>query len=111
MYAFVQRYVVRSGDTLNSIAVAAGFPSVQYLLPVNRQIANPDLIYPGQVVNVPEMRPLTTYFVKPGDTLNSIIRNYNRELQQYYGVQITLDEVLAYNPAGLNISRYGHLSS
>jgi nucleoid-associated protein YgaU len=102
MFYFVNQYVVRSGDTLNKIARAAELLNVRQLLPVNPQIMNPDLIYPGQVINIPRIIPMTTYFVKPGDTLYSIISNYNVELMKYYGVQITLNEVLAYNPGIVN---------
>lgn len=102
MFAYVNKYTVKPGDTLNSIAITAGLSTVRQLLPVNPQIQNPNLIYPGQVINVPKIIPMYTYRVNPGDTLNSIISNYNIELQKYYGVQITLSEVLAYNPSIVN---------
>lgn len=102
MLMFVDQYIVKPGDTLNSIASAFELVSVQQLLPINPHIINPDLIYPGQVINVPQITPLTTYFVKPGESLFEIIANYNQELLEVYGMQITINEVLAYNPDIVN---------
>jgi spore coat assembly protein SafA len=45
-------YTVKSGDTLSAIAAANGV-SLQSLEAANPQISNPDLIYPGQNVNIP----------------------------------------------------------
>ncbi len=45
-------YVVQYGDTLEKIA-ARGNTSLSNLLAVNPQIQNPNLIYVGQVINVP----------------------------------------------------------
>lgn len=97
MYVYVDKYTVKSGDTLSSIARSFNLLSYRQILYVNPEISNPDLIYPGQVINIPKMVPMSTYIVKPGDTLGTIIYNYNRELMKYYGFQITFDEVLAYN--------------
>lgn len=98
MYEYVDRYTVRPGDTLSSIARRFELLTYRQILRVNPEISNPNLIYPGQVVNLPKILPMSTYFVKPGETLGNIIYNYNRELMQIYGTQITFDEVLAYNP-------------
>lgn len=49
--ALVQAQVVVSGDTLWKIARQAGI-SLPQLLAINPQISNPDLIYPGQNINV-----------------------------------------------------------
>ncbi|SOC08763.1 spore coat assembly protein SafA/uncharacterized YkwD family protein [Ureibacillus xyleni] len=46
-------YTVTSGDTLWKIAVKTQ-TGVQELINVNPQLANPNLIYPGQKINVPE---------------------------------------------------------
>lgn len=46
-------YTVVSGDTLWKIAVKTQ-TGVQELIEVNPQLANPNLIYPGQKINVPE---------------------------------------------------------
>ena len=98
MYAFVNEYTVVQGDTLNRIARRFELTSVKQLLRVNPNIANPDRIYPGQVINVPKVVPMSTVVVKQGDTLWSVINGYNRKLMRYYGKRITRDEVLAYNP-------------
>jgi spore germination protein YaaH len=98
MYAFVNKYTVEPGDTLSSIARRFELLSATQLLRVNPEIADPDLIYPGQVINVPKVVPMSTYIVRSGDRLWSIVSNYNRKLMRYYGNQITMDEVLAYNP-------------
>lgn len=99
MYMYVDKYTVRPGDTLSSIAQRFNLLSYTQILRVNRKITNPNLIYAGQVINIPRMIPMTTYFVKPGDTLGNIIYNYNMDLIEIYGAPVTLDEVLAYNPS------------
>lgn len=45
-------YVVKAGDTLGKIASRSG-ASLSALIAVNPQIANPSLIYVGQVINLP----------------------------------------------------------
>ena len=45
-------YTVQWGDSLGNIAVKTGF-SYSAILSVNPQIWNADLIYPGQVINLP----------------------------------------------------------
>jgi len=45
-------YVVGTCDTLSSIAAALGI-KLKDLLAANPQITNPDLIFPGQVLNLP----------------------------------------------------------
>lgn len=59
-------YTVRPGDTLSGIA--EGFVvSLQALEAANPQIANPDLIFPGQVINIPgQIPPSGTTTVSPG---------------------------------------------
>ena len=51
------RHVVRPGDSLYSIAARYGL-SVQALLSANPQITNPNVIYPGQEIIIPEPGPL-----------------------------------------------------
>jgi len=45
-------YIVQRGDSLREIALRYGI-SVYTLIAVNPQIPNPNLIYPGQVINLP----------------------------------------------------------
>lgn len=95
-------YCVKPGDTLVSIARSFDLLSYRQILFINPEITNPNLIHPGQIINIPKVIPMSTYIVKPGDTLGTIIYNYNRELMKYYGTQITFNEVLAYNPRIIN---------
>lgn len=69
------RYTVKAGDTLSALALtaygsAADWPDIWH---ANPSVQNPDLIYPGQVLVIPEKPgPLQTfrrYTVKAGDTL------------------------------------------
>ncbi|GAX91482.1 SafA/ExsA family spore coat assembly protein [Effusibacillus lacus] len=48
----VEKYVVQSGDTLWKIAKKTGH-SLASIIAANPQIANPDMIMPGQVINIP----------------------------------------------------------
>lgn len=82
-----QLYAVRPGDTLSHIAVRFG-TTLADIIQRNPQIANPNLIFPGQqvavpttpVVGVPDPRfpvPITgpgegLYTVRPGDNLSRI---------------------------------------
>ena len=45
-------YVVQKGDTMYSIAAHYGM-TLDQLQKANRQIKNPDSIYPGQVIYIP----------------------------------------------------------
>jgi spore coat assembly protein SafA len=46
------RYVVQPGDTLSAISRRFGI-TLQALIAANPQIANPDLIFPGQLIFIP----------------------------------------------------------
>lgn len=70
-------YTVQSGDTLSDIAAKFG-ASWQTLQQLNG-IADPNLIYPGQVLKLPGGAPspsVTTYTIQPGDTLSGIAAQY-----------------------------------
>lgn len=76
-------YVVQPGDTLGKIANRYG-TTVSTLATLNN-IANPNLIYPGQVLQLPgcTVQPpptkppaANTYVVVRGDTLSSIARHF-----------------------------------
>lgn len=98
MYYYVDKYTVKQGDTLSAIAQSYDLVSYRQILRVNPEISNPQSIYPGQIINIPKFTPMSTYRVRAGDTLGDIIYLYNRDHIEIYGVPITLDEVLAYNP-------------
>ena len=81
-------YVVRRGDTLRIIAARIGV-HVADMIAVNPQLWNPNLIYPGQVINLPSNAyysysgysysgwdPPSTYTVQWGDTLRIIANRY-----------------------------------
>ncbi|WP_270737744.1 LysM peptidoglycan-binding domain-containing protein [Streptococcus anginosus] len=75
-------YTVQAGDTLSGIAAFYG-TSYQELAAING-IANPDLIYPGQVLQVTGSGAGTserTYTVQAGDTLSGIAALYGTSYQ------------------------------
>lgn len=77
----VGTYTVRSGDTLSSIAAKFG-TSYQALAGLNG-IANPNLIYVGQVlrVNGSASNSSVYYTVRAGDNLSSIASRYGTSYQ------------------------------
>ena len=79
-------YTVRSGDSMSAIA-ARHKVALQALIQANPQVRNPNLIHPGQRLNIPGRRddfvsapstPKTSsgagssYTVRSGDTLQSV---------------------------------------
>lgn len=62
--------VVQRGDSLHRLAAEHGV-STQALLAANPQLRNPDVIYPGMRLQLPDTG---RYVVKPGDTLHAIAR-------------------------------------
>jgi spore coat assembly protein SafA len=64
-------YVIQPGDTLFFIAGRFGV-TVEDILAANPQITNPDLIFPGQIIEIPIPAPPPppdpgiTYIVQPG---------------------------------------------
>jgi len=78
-------YVVVKGDTLSRIASLYG-TTYQKLAEYNG-IANPNLIYPGQHIRIPEASgkvETITYVVKSGDNLSKIAKAYNTSWQKIY---------------------------
>lgn len=87
----IQIYI-SGGETLYSIAERTG-SSVEAIMAVNPQIRNPNVIFAGQIINVPvrhkeEYHRLLNIVVLEGDTLY--------ELAEIFGV--TVDEILNVNP-------------
>ncbi len=68
-----QTYYVVRGDTLRIIA-AKFSTTVDALIKANPQIANPNVIYVGQLINIPAGP--TTYVVQRGDTLRIIANKF-----------------------------------
>ncbi len=82
-----QTYTVRRGDTLRKIADRLN-TTVDALLKVNPQIANPNLIYVGQVINLPA--GLATYVVQKGDTLRIIASRYGTSVDNLLALNLQI---------------------
>ncbi|MBO8163344.1 MAG: LysM peptidoglycan-binding domain-containing protein [Brevibacillus sp.] len=84
------RYIIQFGDTLYAIAARFGLP-LRDLLAANPQITQPDLIFPGQVIEIPDTgQPAQTfrYVIRPGDTMYRIAQRF----------RISITALLAANP-------------
>jgi LysM repeat protein len=73
-----QTYTVRRGDTLRIIAGRFN-TTVDAILKVNPQIKNANLIYAGQVINLPA--GVSTHVVQKGDTLRIIAARYGTSVE------------------------------
>jgi spore coat assembly protein SafA len=86
-------YTVRSGDTMSAIAARYGI-SLSKLEQANPQVSNPNLIYVGQSLNIPDsFTPApaapppantsgqTVYTVRSGDTLSGIAARFGTTYQ------------------------------
>lgn len=78
-------YIVQPGDTMFFIAQRFGV-SLQALIAANPQIPDPNRIFPGQTVCVPQVPPFQcppgtfTYIVQPGDTMFLIAQRFGVSL-------------------------------
>lgn len=75
------KHTVLNGETLSQIADRYG-TTYQQLAKINN-IANPDLIYQGQILRINgAVSSSTTYIVKSGDTLSGIASKYGMSYQR-----------------------------
>lgn len=86
-----QTYVIQRGDTLRKIAIRFD-ATVDILLKLNPQIKNPNLIYTGQRLVLPDN--VIIYVVVRGDTLRSIATRYNT----------TVADLLKLNPGIIDVN-------
>lgn len=76
-----EKHTVLRGETLSQIAARYG-TTYQQLAKINH-IANPDLIYPGQILRINgEVPSSKTYTVQSGDTLSVIAAKYSTSYQR-----------------------------
>lgn len=104
-------YTVKSGDTLWGIAEMYR-TSVSAIVSENG-IANPNLIYPGEVLritladNVPSSEMNNTYLVRRGDTLWGIAQMYRTSVERLVAMNHISDPNLIYPGEILQVSSSG----
>lgn len=107
----VVEYTVKSGDTLWGIAEMYR-TSVSAIVSENG-IANPNLIYPGEVLritladNVPSSEMNNTYLVRRGDTLWGIAQMYRTSVARLAAMNHISDPNLIYPGEILQVSSSG----
>ncbi|MDU2288489.1 MAG: LysM peptidoglycan-binding domain-containing protein [Clostridium celatum] len=112
---FSTTYIVQSGDTLSGIALRFG-TTVQELVQLNN-IANPNLIYVGEVLKLPVSNSVktgaspkqyqTTYIVQSGDTLSGIAARFGTTVQYLARINGIVNPNLIYVGQVLKISGSG----
>jgi hypothetical protein len=83
-YTNYMRYRVRWGDSLRKIANHFGI-SLIALIAANRQILNPNLIFPGQVINLPSRYGQNGYYMQGQNSYRMPGQNSNHMQGQMYG--------------------------
>lgn len=75
-------YIVLPGDTIGSIAALCG-TTVNAILEINPEITDPDNLYPGQIIRIPEIESVISTIIAigptcgtPGQTLNIVGSGY-----------------------------------
>lgn len=97
-------YVVQPGDTLSGIAARYG-TTYQTLAALN-QLSNPNLIYPGQTIRIPEGgAPSARYYtIQPGDTLSGIAARFGTTVGALQRLNGITDPNLIYAGSTIRIS-------
>lgn len=73
-------HIVKKGETLSGIA--SMYNTTYQELAKYNNIENPNLIYPGDKIKIPNTRKEIIYIVKPGDTLSEIALKYDTTVQK-----------------------------
>ncbi len=94
-----QLYTVKSGDTMFFIANQF-YISLQSLINANPQIADPNLIYPGQVICIPSTGPGPGILCPGGYIYQVISGDTMFEIAKRFG--ISLDELIKANSQIIN---------
>lgn len=88
-------YTVMPGDTL--YAIARQYRVTVAELAAFNNILNPNLIYPGQILRIPDFSvPVSTYTIRPGDTLSSIAERFNTTIHELLSLNSIPDSNLIY---------------
>lgn len=95
------RYTVQLGDNLT--AIAARYGSTAVALAAANAIENPNLIYPGQVLNIPKAGSVT-YTVVAGDTLSAIAGRFGTTYQVLAALNGIADPDMIYPGQKLHIA-------
>ena len=97
-------YIIQPGDTLSQLAVRFG-TTVNVLASLN-DLTDPDLIYAGQTLRIPENADASIlyYTVQPGDTLSQIALQYHTTVNALAALNHLADPNLIYAGQILRIS-------
>lgn len=93
-------YTVRKGDTLTSIAkrFVSSVNAIEQANHLVKPVADPNLIYPGNVLVVPNqsVSGKVTYVVKPGDTIIGIASKFSTFIDLVSGINKLADPKLIF---------------
>ncbi|MFK7995026.1 MAG: LysM peptidoglycan-binding domain-containing protein [Granulosicoccus sp.] len=93
------QHTVSFGDTLSKLARDHGV-NIESIIAANPQIANPDLIYPGDIVNIPSS---PQYTVSQGDTLSALANRFGTSVDVLVSANNITNPDLIYPGDVLNI--------
>lgn len=87
-----QTYKVQKGDTISGITKKFGLSNISTLISVN-DIGNVRQLASGQKLKIPSIDGII-YTIKKGDSLDSIVKNYNVKLETLIDVNELESEIL-----------------